>query len=185
MRLGRSALLPIALVTVLAACATAPPPLAMPPSVLPDLRGTWTGSWGGTPLTLVVLDQQQASPADGVFLGPWQLLGRELPSISGVMTFAVRGEPISVNVQGRLGDWNGRLTLVIDPTTVNGGQITLGLADPHRLTGTGTSRASWEPQGPVELVRQTAGGPRGSVSRSDAALEEAGHIRSPGLWNHV
>lgn len=160
----------IALAALLSACATAPPPLAMPPSLLPDLRGTWTGTWGGTPLTLVVLDQQQASPADGVFLGPWQLLGRELPSVSGVLTFAVRGEAVSVNVQGRLGDWNGRLTLVIDAVSVNGGQLTLALTDPQRLMGTGTSRASWEPQGPVELIRQMAGGPRGSVSRSYATL---------------
>jgi len=171
----------VALATVLAACATTPP-LTMPPSLLPDLRGTWTGTWGGTPLTLVVLEQQQATPADGVSLGPWHLLGRELPSASGVLTFTVRGEPVSVNVQGRLGDWNGRLTLVIDPVTVNGGQITLGLADQHRLVGTGTSRASWEPQGPVELVRWTADGPRGSVIER---LRGASHIRSRGAWNHV
>jgi hypothetical protein len=152
----------IALAMVLSACATTPtPPLTMPPSLLPDLRGTWTGTWGGTPLTLVVLEQQQATPADGVFLGPWQLLGHELPSVSGVLTFAVRGELVSVNVQGQLGDWNGRLTLVIDPVSVNGGQLTLVLADQHRLMGSGVSRARWEPQGPVELVRQAAAEPRG------------------------
>ena len=173
MKRAWSTLRVIALVTVLSACATTPP-LTMPPSLLPDLRGTWTGTWGGTPLTLVVLEQQQATPADGVSLGPWHLLGRELPSVSGVLTFKVRGEPVSVNVHGRLGDWNGRLTLVIEPTTVTGGQITLGLADQHRLTGTGTSRASWEPQGPVELVRQAASGPRGSVSGSDVTSGRPG-----------
>jgi len=178
---GWNALRVVALVALIGACTTTPP-LTMPPSLLPDLRGTWTGTWGGTPLTLVVLDQQQATPADGVSVGPWHILGRELPSVSGVMTFAVRGEPVSVNVQGRLGDWNGRLTLVIDQVTVNGGQITLGLADQHRLTGTGTSRASWEPQGPVELVRQTAGGPRGSAIE---LLYDARHLRSLGAWNQL
>ena len=171
----------VALTTMLAACATTPP-LTMPPGLLPDLRGTWTGTWGGTPLTLVVLEQQQATPAGGVSLGPWHLLGRELPSVSGVLSFSVRGAPVSVNVQGRLGDWNGRLTLIIEPTTISGGQITLGLAGEHRLTGTGTSRASWEPRGPVELVRQAADGPRGSVIER---LRGACHLRSPGLWNHV
>ena len=181
MKVGRGPLRVFALVITLAACATTPP-LTMPPSLLPDLRGTWTGTWGGTPLTLVVLDQQQATPSDGVFLGPWPLLGRELPSVSGVLTFSVRGERVSVNVQGRLGDWNGRLTLVIDQTTVNGGQITVGLADQDRLVGIGTSRASWEPQGPVELVRQAAGGPRGSVIET---LREARHLRSFGAWNQL
>ena len=182
MNLGWRALPLVALVTLLSGCATTTPPQTMAPSFLPDLRGTWAGTWSGTPLTLVVLEQQQATPADGVFLGPWQLLGRELPSVSGILTLAVRGEPVSVNVQGRLGDWNGRLTLVFDQVTVNGGQITLGLADQHRLTGAGTSRASWEPQGPVELVRQAAGGPRGSVIER---LREARHLRSLGLWNQL
>jgi hypothetical protein len=181
MKLAGCALRAVALATMLSACATTPP-LTMPPSLLPDLRGTWTGTWGGTPLTLVVLEQQQATSADGVSLGPWQLLGRELPSVSGVLTFTVRGQPVSMNVQGRLGDWNGRLTLVIEPTTVNGGQITLGLADQNRLTGTGTSRVSWEPQGPVELVRQAAGGPRGSIVER---LREARHLRSLGAWNQL
>jgi len=95
MKRAWSTLRVIALVTVLSACATTPP-LTMPPSLPPDLRGTWPGTWGGTPLTLVVLEQQQATPADGVSLGPWHLLGRELPSVSGVLTFKVRGEPVSV-----------------------------------------------------------------------------------------
>jgi len=170
MRLGSSALRAIACALVLAACAPPAPPLAVPPSLLPDLRGTWTGTWGGTALTLVVLDQQQATPADGVFLGPWQLLGHQLPSVSGVLTYAVRGEPVSVNVQGRLGDMNGRLTLVIDQVSVNGGQLTLALTDPNRLIGTGASRATWEPQGLVELVRQTTSGPRGSIESGYAAV---------------
>ena len=127
---------------------------------MPDLRGTWTGTWGGTPLTLLVLEQEE-TPTSGVYVGPWLLFGQQLPGVSGVLTFTVRDEAISVNVRGRLGDSNGRLTLVLGPLTVNGEQITLTHVDEHRLAGVGTSRPSWEPQGRVELVRQAAGGPSG------------------------
>jgi len=149
----------VALTALLGACSTVIP-LTMPAGPAPDLRGTWTGTWGGAPLTLLVLEQHEASPVDGVSLGSWHVLGRELPGVSGVLTFTVRGEAISVNVQGRLGDSNRRLTLILEPVTVNGGQITLTRLGEHRLAGVGTSQMSWEPQGPVELVRQAPQGPR-------------------------
>lgn len=129
-------------------------PLKMPAGPLPDLRGTWKGTWGGTPLTLVILEQQEGLSGEGVFLGSWHVLGRELPGVSGVLTFIVRGEAVSVNVQGRLGDSNGRTTLVLGPVTVNGGRMTLAHLDEHRLTGEGTSQMWWEPQGSVELTRR-------------------------------
>ena len=105
----------------------------------------------------------EADPETGcwVYVGPWLLFGQQLPGVSGVLTFTVGNEAISVNVRGRLGDSNGRLTLVLDPLTVNGEQITLTHVDEHRLAGVGTSRLTWEPQGPVELARQAADGPSG------------------------
>lgn len=151
----------VVLALLLAACA-ATPPLSPPARPVPDLRGTWTGSWGGTPLTLLVLEQDVESASSGVSLGPWLMLGDPLPGLSGVLTFTVRSEAVSVNVRGRLGDSNGRLTLVLDPLTANGGQITLTSVDAQRLVGVGTSRASWEPQGPVELTHQGADGRGGA-----------------------
>jgi hypothetical protein len=150
-------LLAVGLTLLLGGCATTPR-LSVPATPVPDLRGTWTGSWGGTPLTLFVLQQEDAGPSGGVSLGPWQLVGQPLPGLSGVLTFTVGAEAISVNVQARLGDWNGRLTLVLEPLTPNGEQIILTHVDEHRMTGRGTSRVNWEPQGPVELVRQALGG---------------------------
>lgn len=161
MILRLNALAVVALSVLLGACATTPT-LTIPAEPLPDLRGTWTGTWGGTPLTLLVLEQHEASPVDGVTIGPWHVLGGELPGVSGVLTFTSRGEAISVNVRGRLGDSNGRLALVLEPLTVNGGQIVLTRIDPNRLAGAGTSPMRWEPQGPVELVRQSTQG-RGAV----------------------
>ena len=142
---------------LLAACSTAPPPLAAPAGRLPDLRGTWTGTWAGAPLTLVILDQSDAAPVEGVSVGPWQVFGRNLPGVSGILTVKIRSEMVSVNVQGRLGISNGRLTLVLEPATANGGWIGLTRLDENRLAGTGTARIRWEPQGPVELIRQPQG----------------------------
>jgi hypothetical protein len=144
--------LAVALLMLLGACATEAP-LTMPVGPMPDLRGTWKGTWGGTPLTLLIVEQREASPVGGVFVGSWHLSGQELGGVSGVLTFTVGGESISVNVQGRLGDLNGRLTLVLEPVTVNGGRMTLRRLGPHRLVGEGISAMRWEPQGPVELLR--------------------------------
>lgn len=142
---------------LLGACSTAPPPLATPAGRLPDLRGTWTGTWAGTPVTLVILDQSDAAPVEGVSVGPWQVFGRNLPGVSGILTVKIRSEMVSVNVQGRLGISNGRLTLVLEPATANGGWISLTRLDENRLAGTGTAQMRWEPQGPVELIRQPQG----------------------------
>jgi hypothetical protein len=144
------------LAALLSACATSPP-LTMPDGPLPDLRGTWTGTWGGTPVSLLLLEQREAGPVDGVTIGPWHVFGRELPGVAGILTFTSRGEPVSVNVRGQLGDLNGRLALVLEPLTVNGGHIALTRIEPNRLAGTGASAMRWEPQGPVELARQAAG----------------------------
>ncbi len=151
-------LLAVGLMLLFDGCASALS-LTTPARPVPDLRGTWAGTWGGTPLTLVVLEQEE-TPTSGISVGPWLLFGRSLPGVSGVLTFAVRDEAVSVNVRGRLGDSNGRLTLALDPLTVNGEQITLTRVDEHRLAGVGTSRVSWEPQGSVVLIRQAADGLR-------------------------
>ena len=100
------------LAVLLTACSTAPPPLAAPDGHLPDVRGTWTGTWGGAPVTLVILDQTDAAPVEGVSVGPWQVFGRHLPGVSGILTVKIRSEMVSTNVQGRLGLANGRLALV-------------------------------------------------------------------------
>jgi len=152
----RAVVLVAAISALLGACA-APPPLAAPAGLMPDLRGAWAGTWGGTPLTLVILEQRDAEPVDGVTVGPWHVLGRNLPGVAGILSVKIRNEMVSVNVQGRLGTSNGRLTLVLEPATVNGGWISLTRLEENRLAGTGTAQMSWEPQGPVELIRQAPG----------------------------
>ena len=85
-----------------------------------------------------------------------------MPGLSGILTFTVQGEAVSVNVQRRPGDSNGKLTLVLDPLTPNGEQLTLAHLDAHHLIGVGTSRLTWEPEGPVELVRLISDGAGGA-----------------------
>jgi hypothetical protein len=161
---------------LLAACSMAPPPLVPPAGPLPDVRGTWTGTWGGAPMTLVILDQTDAAPVDGVSVGPWQVFGRNLPGVSGILTVKIRTEMVSTNVQGRLGMANGRLALELAPATANGGWISLTKLDETRMSGTGMGQMSWEPQGPVELVRRAA--------RLEASVVP--HILpSPWDWSHV
>jgi len=136
----------------LAACATGPV-LSQPTATIPDLRGTWRGTWGGTPATLLVLEQGGTARQGGISIGPWPLTGAGLPSLAGVLTFVSNGAPVSVNVQGRFGDWNGGLTVVVDALTRDGQQLVITRIAADRLAGTGTSRLDWDPRGPVNLER--------------------------------
>jgi hypothetical protein len=180
MKLRWAVVLVLAAPTLLFACA-APPPLAAPVGLMPDLRGTWTGTWGGSPVTLVILEQRDAEPTDGVAVGPWEVFGRNLPGVSGILTVKIRREMVSVNVQGRLGTSNGRLTLVLEPATVNGGWLSLTRIEENRLAGTGTAQMRWEPQGPVELIRQ----PQGPATDAARSSESRDHILTPSDWNQV
>lgn len=142
------------LLLALAGCATAPPaPAPLANGVVPDLRGTWTGTWAGAPLTLVVTDQHEVG-ASGVYLGTWQVLGGGGPGLSGVLTFTIRGERLSVPVVGRLGSNAGRLALVLYSSSSSGEQyLQLAEVAPGRLHGTGESSYAWGPRGAAQLQR--------------------------------
>ena len=145
----------ILLVIVLSGCAytvdQAPPPAV---TAVSDLRGTWAGTWGGAPVQLVVVEQRELGDYAGVYLGPVQVLGRRRPGVSGVLTSTIAGAPVSVNVEGWLGNINGKLALLLHATTPSGmQQLTLARTADDRWTGRGESDFSWGPQGPIELVR--------------------------------
>jgi hypothetical protein len=136
-------------------CAPLPPPAAS----APDLRGTWTGTWGGGPITVVVTDQQAGHGDSGLVLGPWQVLGQTYPTVSGVLTTSIRGEAVSTQMAGRLADaGGGRLLVSLHARSVAGEQrLTLRLLEGDRLEGTGDSQYAWGPRGPVQLVRRAGG----------------------------
>ena len=145
------------LVIALAGCAQtvdlAPPP---PATAVPDLRGTWAGTWDGAPVRLVVIEQRELGDYAGVYLGPVQVLGRRRPGVSGVLTSTIAGAPVSANAEGWLGYSNGNLTLLVHATTPSGSQqLTLNRTADDRWSGRGESSFSSGPQGPIEIVRTT------------------------------
>lgn len=132
----------------------------LPPSTLaiPDLLGTWTGTWAGTPLTLVVVEQKELDARAGVFVGPVQVLGQRAPGVVGVLTSVIDGRRVSVSVEGWLTtSGRGALTLLLSTRTLEGRQwLTLAIVEPHRLVGGGESEFRWGPRGAVELIRSAA-----------------------------
>jgi len=144
---------PVALAgLLLAGCTVAP---TGPPINVPDVGGMWAGTWGGTPVTLLVTDQRDDVPSGaGVYVGSWLLLGGQTPGLSGVMSYTARGDHVSVNVNGRFAMLEGRLALIVDSAAPDGAQqLRLKWIEPDQLVGSGTSKFSWGPQGPVELKR--------------------------------
>ena len=141
------------LALVLAGCATAPP--AGPPAAsAPDLRGSWNGTWGGEPFTLVVTEQTIAPGESGLVLGPWQVLGQRYPTVIGTLTCTIRGERVSTHVDGLISQTGGALVLSLRARSAAGDQrITLRLVDRDRLQGSGDSQYRWGPQGPAQLPR--------------------------------
>jgi hypothetical protein len=145
--------LTLVLALVLAGCASGPP--VGPPAVsAPDLRGSWTGTWGGEPLALLLTEQTIGPGESGVMLGPWQVLGEPYPTVAGVLTSSIRGERISTHAEGLLGQSGGGIVLTLRARSAAGDQrLTLRLVDPDHLRGSGDSQYRWGPQGPAQLTR--------------------------------
>jgi hypothetical protein len=153
---GRRLIVPLAIGLLLATagCGTVPaPPSGM---VVPDLRGTWTGTWGGQPMTLLIRDQQDPGGDGGVYLGSWQVLGDTRPAVSGVLTFTLRESSISTGMHGRLG-YAGGVTLRIEANPADGRQELMLKHRDGRLSGDGTSAFPWGPQGAIELTSKRGG----------------------------
>ena len=151
---GRAVIL---LVVALYGCAQtvdqAPP---LPATAVPDPRGTWTGTWGGTPVQLVIVEQRELGDYAGLYFGPVQLLGRRRPGVAAVLTSTIAGASVSANAEGWLGYANGGLLLFLRATTPSGvQQVTLDRSAGDRWSGRGESDFAWGPQGPIELVRRS------------------------------
>jgi hypothetical protein len=146
------------LLAVLAGCATSPVERAPLTGPAPDVRGTWTGTWAGRPVSVVVIEQRDIGPGEGgVYLGSWQVLGDRAPHVSGVMTLDGRDGPVSTGVRGWLYAAPGGFGAVLEAQPGDGVQrLSLRSTAEGRLTGRGTSSFPWGPEGPVELVRTAA-----------------------------
>ncbi len=157
-RLGRLAGFVSAVVITGCASESQPVPPAPPAITIPDLRGTWSGTWGGTPLTLLVIEQHETGAYSGFYLGSVPLLGQRVPNVNGVMTSTIRGDAVSISIEGWFGYANAGLILLVKGATSDGTQqLMLTRVDPERLAGTGESSFRWGPRGSVELTRRSAG----------------------------
>jgi hypothetical protein len=148
----------LAALLLLAGCATHPP-TGPPATAVPDLRGTWTGTWGGLPATLLVTDQQLGHGESGLVLGPWQVLGQRYPTATGILTSSINGQMVSTHMTALVSDSGAGPMLTIQASSTAAGDqwIQVRLVDRDRLQGTGESQLGWGPRGPVQLVRQRPG----------------------------
>jgi hypothetical protein len=144
---------------LLGGCAVAPP-LPPPPATgfVPDLVGTWRGTWAGEPVSLLIISQTpDIGDYSGVFIAGYQVLGPRRPGISGVLTSTIRGEAVSSRAEGWIGnDATGRLLLLVQSESPAGFQyLTLARVTPSQFAGSGESSFSWGPRGPAELTRRS------------------------------
>lgn len=123
----------------------------------PDLRGAWSGTWGGTPLTLIVTSQADVGAYSGMYMGTYQVLGQRVPGLSGVLTSMIGGQPLSTSATGWLGFGGPAVTVLLEARTPHGTQrLGLTRTDSDRLVGQGASDFPWGPRGAVELSRRPA-----------------------------
>jgi hypothetical protein len=143
----------LVLVLLLAGCATGEP-VAPPALSVPDLRGSWTGTWGGGPCALLLTEQTIGPGESSVVLGPWQVFGERYPTVTGVLTSTIDGAQVSTRVEGLVGQRGDGLVLMLRARAGAGDQrLTLRLVDRDRLQGSGDSQYRWGPQGPAQLTR--------------------------------
>ena len=152
-----------ALALLVGACTTGTP-LPLPQSPPPgagatssDLRGSWRGTWGGAPVSLLITDQDAHAGSSGLYVGTYQLLGQQRPGVAGVLTSQIANAQTSVRAQGWFGGVDGQLTLRLLADSPSGQQrLTLRPDGPNRLVGVGDSSFRWGPAGAIELMREPA-----------------------------
>lgn len=146
----------VLMVAALGGCVGGTPIPAPPTGPVPDMLGTWRGTWGGEPVVLLVTDQAADAGYSGIFVSGSHVLGPRRPGVAGVLTSTIRGAPVSSRAEGWLGnDASGRLVLLVQAEGPDGAQrLTLARVADDQLQGTGESTFRWGPRGPARLTRQ-------------------------------
>jgi hypothetical protein len=143
------------------ASAQQPPPPAPAPQGWPDLSGTWKGTWGGTPATLVLFKKSEAAFVGQALTGMYNfaqaVVGQNDGDVKGTLSTSGAAGPLSVGVAGRLGVFNNRLTLVLNARPGFGindyQELVFTTVTAQELQGSGSSTMQWGPNGPVDLKR--------------------------------
>ncbi len=150
-----------ALALLVGAC-TSGTPLPQPPPpgagvTINDIRGSWRGTWGGAPVSLLITDQEARAGYSGLYVGNYQVLGHDRPGVAGILTSQIDNAQTSVRAQGWFGGVGDQLTLRLLADSPSGQQrLTLRPDGPNRLVGVGDSSFRWGPAGPIELTREPA-----------------------------
>jgi hypothetical protein len=119
-----------------------------------ELTGTWSGTWGGSPLTLLIVEQTEGAPYSGLYFGPWLIAGGRYPGISGVLTYARSGSPMSVRFDGWISSGQP-FTVLIQARPLDGDlYMRLRAAGAGVLVGDGDSTFGWGPKGQIGLTRR-------------------------------
>jgi len=149
----------IVLVTSIASAQQPPPPV---PAGWPDLSGTWKGTWGGAPTTLVIFKKSETAFVGQALSGfsnfAQTLVGQNDGEVKGTLATDGRAGPLSVTVTGRMGIFNGRLTLVLNAQPGwnwnDSQELVFTTVTPQQLAGNGTTTQQWGPSGAIDLKRE-------------------------------
>jgi hypothetical protein len=144
-----------------AASAQQPAPPAPAPQAWPDLSGSWKGTWGGSPATLVIFKRSEAAfvsqALGGMYNFAQAVVGQNDGDVQGTLSTSGAAGPLSVSVAGRLGVFNNRLTLVLNARPGFGindyQELVFTTVTAQQLQGSGTSTMQWGPNGPIDLQR--------------------------------
>jgi hypothetical protein len=117
--------------------------------------------WGQSQVVITLTGDDLAYAPSVLNIGPIPIdsvITRDKqPTLSGVITFEVRGQPVSTSVTGRIASFTGRTTVVLYASPSDGDQeLVLTTVQPNRLTGNGSSTFTWGPQGKIDLTREAA-----------------------------
>jgi hypothetical protein len=148
----------LTLILALAACARQFTPVP-PPS--PNLLGTYVGTWGGAPTTLVIQSYGAAAPQSGLFLGSLSVGGLPQEVVSGTISHPSPDGPRASTFTARVGYVEGQLILWLSLPTTNAMEPfeNLSLAvQGDVLTGEAKQDYPEGPKGPIRLVRQRPAG---------------------------
>jgi hypothetical protein len=145
---------------VSSASAQQPPPPV--PAGWPDLSGTWRGTWGGAPTTLVIFKRSEAAFVSQALSGfsnfAQTVVGHNDGEVRGTLSTDGRAGPLSLSVSGRMGIFNGRLALVLNGqpgwSWNDSQELVFTTVTPQQMTGSGTTTQQWGPNGAIDLTRE-------------------------------
>ena len=155
-------LLATAALVLMASVASAQQPPPPVPAGWPDLSGTWRGTWGGAPTTLVIFRRSESAFVGQALSGfsnfAQSVVGQNDGEVRGTLSTDGRAGPLSLSVSGRMGIFNGRLTLVVNGQPGwnwnDSQELVFTTVTPQQMTGTGTTTQQWGPSGAIDLKRE-------------------------------